>query len=210
MASRDTDLADLQSAYHDQSGLEEFRLEMLHAVIPGVAGLAIAYDLWLGAVPNQLPAQPWPLDLGLIAVAVASALLLRYGVTPAGLVLNAGLALSILVAAYLHPGYPILGGLALLVVLVAALHGWQSGFVSALLFTASIIALQGSPAFHLSSAVGDLYTLSIGLDSFQSQHTTDWTALMAASLMVASPMVVLFFFAQRTFVEGISFTGLHG
>ncbi len=55
-----------------------------------------------------------------------------------------------------------------------------------------------------------LYTLSIGLYSFQSQHTTDWTALMAASLMVLSPMIVLFFLTQRTFVEGITFTGLRG
>ncbi len=55
-----------------------------------------------------------------------------------------------------------------------------------------------------------LYTLSIGLYSFQSQHTTNWTALMAASLMVLSPMIVLFFLTQRTFVEGITFTGLRG
>ncbi|HEX5415151.1 MAG TPA: carbohydrate ABC transporter permease [Chloroflexota bacterium] len=55
-----------------------------------------------------------------------------------------------------------------------------------------------------------LYTLSIGLYSFQSQHTTDWTTLMAASLLIASPMIVLFFLTQRTFVEGITFTGLRG
>lgn len=56
----------------------------------------------------------------------------------------------------------------------------------------------------------NLYTLSIGLYSFQSQHLTDWTTLMAASLLVASPMIVLFFLTQRTFVEGITFTGLRG
>lgn len=55
-----------------------------------------------------------------------------------------------------------------------------------------------------------LYTLSIGLYSFQSQHTTDWTTLMAASLLIASPMIVLFFLTQRTFVEGITFTGIRG
>lgn len=55
-----------------------------------------------------------------------------------------------------------------------------------------------------------LYTLSIGLYSFQSQHTTDWTTLMAASLLIASPMIILFFLTQRTFVEGITFTGLRG
>jgi multiple sugar transport system permease protein len=55
-----------------------------------------------------------------------------------------------------------------------------------------------------------LYTLSIGLYSFQSQHLTLWTVLMAASLMIASPMIVLFFLTQRTFIEGITFTGLRG
>lgn len=56
----------------------------------------------------------------------------------------------------------------------------------------------------------NLYTLSIGLYNFRSQHLTDWTTLMAASLLVALPMVVLFFLTQRTFVEGITFTGLRG
>jgi multiple sugar transport system permease protein len=56
----------------------------------------------------------------------------------------------------------------------------------------------------------NLYTLSIGLYSFQSQHLTLWTPLMAASLMIAAPMIVLFFLTQRTFVEGITFTGLRG
>ena len=55
-----------------------------------------------------------------------------------------------------------------------------------------------------------LYTLSIGLFSFQSQHLTLWTVLMAASLMIASPMIILFFLTQRTFIEGITFTGLRG
>jgi multiple sugar transport system permease protein len=55
-----------------------------------------------------------------------------------------------------------------------------------------------------------LYTLSIGLYSFQSQHLTLWTPLMAASIMIAAPMIVLFFLTQRTFVEGITFTGLRG
>jgi len=55
-----------------------------------------------------------------------------------------------------------------------------------------------------------MYTLSIGLYNFQSQHTTDWTTLMAASLLIASPMIVLFFLTQRTFVEGITFTGIRG
>ena len=53
------------------------------------------------------------------------------------------------------------------------------------------------------------FTLALGLQFFQSQHGgTQWHYLMAASAMVVLPIIVLFFFAQRTFIEGISMTGL--
>ncbi len=54
----------------------------------------------------------------------------------------------------------------------------------------------------------ETYTLSIGLYSFQSQHQTQWSPLMAASLIVIAPMIIIFFLAQRTFIEGITFTGI--
>jgi len=55
------------------------------------------------------------------------------------------------------------------------------------------------------------YTLSLGLQSFQSQHgSTPWNLLMAASVLVIAPVIVLFFMAQRTFIEGIATTGLKG
>lgn len=53
------------------------------------------------------------------------------------------------------------------------------------------------------------FTLSMGLQFFQSQHTgTPWNLLMAASLIVVLPVIIVFFFAQRVFVEGIATTGL--
>jgi multiple sugar transport system permease protein len=53
------------------------------------------------------------------------------------------------------------------------------------------------------------FTLALGLQFFQSQHGgTEWHYLMAASTIIALPIVVLFFFAQRTFIEGISMTGI--
>ncbi len=53
------------------------------------------------------------------------------------------------------------------------------------------------------------FTLALGLQFFQSQHGgTQWHYLMAASALVVLPIIVLFFFAQRTFIEGISMTGL--
>ena len=52
------------------------------------------------------------------------------------------------------------------------------------------------------------FTLALGLQSFQSQNGgTAWHQLMAASTLVALPVVVLFFLAQRTFIEGIASTG---
>lgn len=51
------------------------------------------------------------------------------------------------------------------------------------------------------------YTLSIGLQKFVSQHGAEWGKLMAASSLMAMPIVVLFFFAQRVFVKGIVMTG---
>lgn len=53
------------------------------------------------------------------------------------------------------------------------------------------------------------FTLALGLQFFQSQHGgTEWHYLMAASTLIALPIVVLFFFTQKTFIEGISMTGI--
>lgn len=57
----------------------------------------------------------------------------------------------------------------------------------------------------------DTFTLAVGLQFFQSrQGGTPWNLLMAASTLVVSPIIVLFFFAQRTFIQGITMTGLKG
>jgi multiple sugar transport system permease protein len=55
------------------------------------------------------------------------------------------------------------------------------------------------------------FTLALGLQSFQSQHGgTPWHLLMAASTLVILPVLLLFFLAQKTFIEGIATTGLKG
>ena len=55
------------------------------------------------------------------------------------------------------------------------------------------------------------FTLALGLQAYQSQQGgTQWHYLMAASSMVVLPVIVLFFLAQRTFIEGISMSGLKG
>jgi len=52
------------------------------------------------------------------------------------------------------------------------------------------------------------YTLSIGLASFQSIYITQWGYLMAASAAVIAPIIALFFFLQRYFIEGVTLTGI--
>lgn len=52
------------------------------------------------------------------------------------------------------------------------------------------------------------YTLALGLQSLQDQHGgSQWHLLMAASVLVCLPTLILFFLAQRTFIRGIATTG---
>lgn len=55
------------------------------------------------------------------------------------------------------------------------------------------------------------YTLSLGLQHFQSSHGgVDWSSLMAMSTLICLPIIVLFFFTQKTFIKGIATTGIKG
>lgn len=54
------------------------------------------------------------------------------------------------------------------------------------------------------------YTLSLALMLFRGMYFTEWELLMAASATIAIPVVIVFFLTQRTFIEGITFTGLKG
>src|SRR3990167_2937707 len=54
------------------------------------------------------------------------------------------------------------------------------------------------------------FTLPVGLAYFQSLHSTNWPLLMAGSVMMILPILLLFIFNQRYFVEGIKLTGIKG
>lgn len=54
------------------------------------------------------------------------------------------------------------------------------------------------------------WTLSFGLQSFKSAHHANWNLTMAATLLVMLPVLVLFFFAQKHFLQGITLTGVKG
>ena len=54
------------------------------------------------------------------------------------------------------------------------------------------------------------WVLSIGLAQFRSLHQVQWNLTMAATLLVMLPVIILFFLAQRAFVEGVTLTGVKG
>ena len=64
------------------------------------------------------------------------------------------------------------------------------------------------PLLYLSDEVQ--YTITIGLQMFTTQYKTEWSLLMAASLLVTIPVVVVYFVVQKRFVEGITFSGIKG
>lgn len=82
------------------------------------------------------------------------------------------------------------------------------------LFTLCLFQFLGSwrnfqgPLIYLSD--NKKYTISLGLQFFQLEHDTEWQLLMAASIMLTAPIIILFFFTQRTFVQGIAMTGIKG
>jgi len=96
------------------------------------------------------------------------------------------------------------------------------GVYSRIALPASLPALGVCAVFSFSAAWNDflypllyltktdVYTVAIGLRLFQSQLATNMQAMMAAATLSALPMIALFFFAQRYFVQGIVITGVKG
>jgi multiple sugar transport system permease protein len=54
------------------------------------------------------------------------------------------------------------------------------------------------------------WTVAVGLASFRALHHVQWNLVMAATVLVMLPVIVLFFFAQKAFVEGVTLTGVKG
>ena len=63
-----------------------------------------------------------------------------------------------------------------------------------------------APLIYLTSP--DKFTMALGLQDFQGQRQILWNLLMAASVVFTLPIVIAFFFAQKTFIQGIKLTGL--
>ena len=64
------------------------------------------------------------------------------------------------------------------------------------------------PLIYLNSP--EKLTAAVGLASFRGLYSTQWHLLMAASTVMTLPMIVLFFAAQKYFVQGIVLTGIKG
>lgn len=78
----------------------------------------------------------------------------------------------------------------------------------------AIFSFQGAwndfltPLIYLSDP--SKFTLQLGLAQFQGSFHTDWNLIMAASVVVMLPMAIIFFVAQKYFVQGITMTGTKG
>ena len=64
------------------------------------------------------------------------------------------------------------------------------------------------PLIFLSNP--DHWTLAIGLRAFQTRFGGRYDLMMAASILIMLPTLIIFFFAQKSFIEGITFTGIKG
>lgn len=73
------------------------------------------------------------------------------------------------------------------VVILSAVTAWND-------FMGPLIYLQDD----------SLHTLSIGLQAFRSTHDVQFNLLMAASIMVVLPIIILFFLFQRFFIKGVT------
>ena len=55
-----------------------------------------------------------------------------------------------------------------------------------------------------------LYPLALGLFDFRGEHSSEYGMLMAASTLMTLPVIVIFFLAQRYFIQGVTLTGMKG
>ncbi len=82
------------------------------------------------------------------------------------------------------------------------------------LATVTIFAFMSSwneyirPLIYLSNK--KQYVMSLGLQVFTQVRRQEWGLLMAASTMMVAPIIIVFFLAQKHFVQGITMSGLKG
>lgn len=60
----------------------------------------------------------------------------------------------------------------------------------------------------LLTSSDNMYTLTVGLNSFYGQYYQFWNQVMAGAILLTLPMILIFLIFQKQFVKGISTTGL--
>jgi ABC-type glycerol-3-phosphate transport system permease component len=58
--------------------------------------------------------------------------------------------------------------------------------------------------FVVTQQSPDLYTLVVGLVSFTGRHSTQWGPLMAGNIFASLPLVLVFLFMTRYFIDGLT------
>jgi multiple sugar transport system permease protein len=56
----------------------------------------------------------------------------------------------------------------------------------------------------------EMYTVQLGLSVFRDRYNTEWGSLMAGSVVATLPILIVFFFGQKYFIQGITLSGLKG
>jgi multiple sugar transport system permease protein len=80
------------------------------------------------------------------------------------------------------------------------------------LLTVALFQFMGSwtdyqgPLIYLSEE--SQYTMMLGVAAFRLQHGAEWQMMMATLVMITVPVILLYFFVQKAFIRGITFTGI--
>ena len=62
----------------------------------------------------------------------------------------------------------------------------------------------------VATTTSDMFTLPVGLAMFRYEFKVEWTMLMAGSMLIALPTLIIFLVFQRLFIQGVATSGLKG
>jgi multiple sugar transport system permease protein len=81
---------------------------------------------------------------------------------------------------------------------------------------ATLVALKATQAWNeytwplIMTHTDNMRTVQLGLTVFRDEFQIQWNLLMAATTLVMLPLLLVFLFAQKYFIEGIVTTGIKG
>jgi multiple sugar transport system permease protein len=65
-----------------------------------------------------------------------------------------------------------------------------------------------NPLIYINDS--EKFTLTLGLYAYLGDHSSQWQLLYASAVLITIPPLILFFFAQKAFIQGIALSGLKG